>query len=136
MCVYISNNFAFNPRPDLHNNHVEAIWFELLLPKTKPIVVGTCYRPPNDINFFEQFEDTLSRIRSDCELMILGDLNVNFYDSNSSLFKKLTNVLHLFHCKQLIDSPTRVTSTTSTILDHIICNNDEKICQHGNNIKI
>ena len=63
--------------------------------------------------------------------MILGDLNVNCYDTNSSLFKKLTNVLHLFHCKQLINSPSRITCSTSTILDHIICNNDEKNCQYG-----
>ena len=131
VCAFIRNDLAFNARPDLHNTHLEDIWFELLLPKSKPIVVGTCYRPPNDSEFFEHFEDTLSKIRSDCELMILGDLNVNFLNKNSGLFQKLSNVLNLFNCKQLIDTPTRITCSSSTILDHVICNNKEKICQYG-----
>ena len=33
--------------------------------------------------------------------------------------------------KQLIEEPTRVTSSSSTVIDHIICNNEEKISQSG-----
>ena len=132
VCVYVRNDFAFNPRPDLHDDRIEAIWFDLLLPKSKPITIGVCYRPPDeDVNFWNHFESCISHIRSDCEIMILGDINVNFLKQKCSLFKNYKNILDLFNFKQLIKDPTRITDTSSTLIDHIICNNQNKICQSG-----
>ena len=34
---------------------IEGIFFDILLPKTKPISVGIIYRPPNSINFLKCF---------------------------------------------------------------------------------
>ena len=48
-----------------------------------------------DSNFFELLEVTLSKIRSDCELMLLGDLNLNFLRKNLSLFRKLVTEFEL-----------------------------------------
>ena len=88
VCVYIRNDFAFNHRQDLHDNRIETIWFDFLLPKSKPITIGVCYRPLNEnIDFWDHFESCISNIRSDCEIMILGDINVNFFKQNCSLFK-------------------------------------------------
>ena len=39
VCLYIKNNIAFNVRSDLCNVQIESIWAEILLPKSKPIVV-------------------------------------------------------------------------------------------------
>ena len=75
-CIYIRSDIAFNPRSDLQSNDLEAVWTEILLPKTKPIMIGICYRPPKQNQFSAHLEDTLSKIRSDCELMILGDMNI------------------------------------------------------------
>ena len=131
VCAYIREDLAFNPRTDLFNEHVEAIWFEILLPKCKPIVVGTCYRPPKDKDFLEHFESIMSLIRTDCEQIILGDFNICFLHKQSGLFKRYLDVLTFFNCCQLIADPTRITDTSSTLLDHIVCNNTEKICQSG-----
>ena len=46
-------------------------------------------------------------------------------------FKKNSATLNLFNFKQLIKSPTRTTDTVSSIIDHILCNNTEKISQSG-----
>ena len=78
ICLYIKNEIAFNVRLDLCSDQIESIWAEILLPKTKPFVIGACYRPQTDTRFFEVFEDTLSKIRSDLELIILGDFNVDY----------------------------------------------------------
>ena len=51
VCMYINNRFAFNPREDLHRDSMESIWIDILLPKTRPITVETCYRPPKE-SFF------------------------------------------------------------------------------------
>ena len=54
------------------------IFFELLLPNTKPIVVGTIYRPPNQTNFMEILNENLSKVDTNgAETYILGDFNIN-----------------------------------------------------------
>jgi hypothetical protein len=45
-CIYINSQLAFNRRPDLNVPDLEICWIEFLLPKTKPIIVGSCYRTP------------------------------------------------------------------------------------------
>ena len=115
VCLYIKNDIAFNVRLDLCNDQIESIWAEILLPKTKPIVIGACYRPQTDTRFFEVFEDTLSKIRSDLELIILGDFNVDYALKQDHLLSKMKQALQLFDCKQLINSPTRVCRTRASI---------------------
>ena len=41
VCVYIRNGFAFNHRQDLHDDRIEKIWSDILLPKSKPITMKT-----------------------------------------------------------------------------------------------
>ena len=57
----------FRNRNDLNHESLEATWFELLMPKSKPIMIGTVYRPPDKNNFVENFEEVLFKIRSDIE---------------------------------------------------------------------
>ena len=40
VCVFIRNNLAFNPRPDLHSHHLEAMWFELYFQKLNRLSLG------------------------------------------------------------------------------------------------
>ena len=41
ICVYIRNDFAFTSGSDIQTDSDEIIFVEFLLPKTKPITVGT-----------------------------------------------------------------------------------------------
>ena len=89
------------------------------------------YRPPDQTNFLYHFESVLGNIRSDAEMIMLGDFNINFKDKNNGLLKKYAEVLNMFGLKQLINSPTRVTRKSSTIIDHVLCNTSNKICNYG-----
>ena len=131
VCLYIKNEIAFNPRSDLNSDQIETVWVDLLLPKSKPITVGSCYRPPDDNNFLSNLEVIISQVKSDCELILLGDLNIDYLRKTGPLFSKLESMLHIFACKQVINSPTRVTDSCSSLLDHIICNNENRISQSG-----
>ena len=79
------------------------------------------------------------------EWNILGDLNINLYQNGSILgeenknitkgankesskTKKYLEFCKIFHLKQLIKSPTRV---TPPLTDHILTNTNEKITQCG-----
>ncbi|XP_072017060.1 uncharacterized protein [Amphiura filiformis] len=131
VCVYVHNDIAFNNRLDLQSDCLENLWLEILLPKTKPIFFGVFYRPPDDTKFLTYFEDSISKIRSDCEMIIMGDINIDCFKKEVSLFKDYLHILNLFDLRQLITTATRITDTTSTCIDHILTNNPEKMCQSG-----
>ena len=132
--MYIRQDLAYNIRTDLNNVNMEDIWIEILLPKTKPIYVGTCYRAPHNNSLTDCLESTLSKIEPECETIILGDFNfcmLNSNNYNNSLKKNFKDLMNLYNNVQLIDKPTRVTQNSSTLLDHIYTNKKDKISQSG-----
>ena len=54
-----------------------------------------------------------------------------FFQKCSNLFKKYLEVLKMFNLTQLITEATRVTCGSSSLIDHILINSCEKICQSG-----
>ena len=119
VCLYIKkkNNLAFICGLDLYDENVESLWIELLLLRTKPIIIGVCYRPPKDNDFLDRFQRIISLVRSDCEFMVLGDLNTDILANKTySLLRKYLDMLHTFHLKHLISEPTRISSTRSDLV--------------------
>lgn len=66
--------------------------------------------------------NTISMIPPDSELFIAGDLNIDLNSKKSSAYNKLLNLTQSSHLKQLIKVPTRITSSTATVIDHITSN--------------
>ena len=133
VCIYVKNSIAFNLRTDITSTSLESLWISLLLPKMKPITIGACYKPPRlSINdSINDLQSIISNINIDSETYILGDLNINYNDVSSPAVKNYRDVLLLHNFHQLINTPTRVTTTTSTVIDHILCNSKEHVCQSG-----
>lgn len=128
--MYIKSGFAYNYRTDLVNDKSEAIWCDILSPKTKAIVIGCCYRPPMQGDFLDSREECISEISSEMEVLILGDMNICVQKKLGHLYRKYNNIPSMYGMSQIINQ-TRETSTTATILDHIICNSKDKISQSG-----
>ena len=61
----------------------------------------------------------------------LGDFNICFLQTFCSLFKEYFGILNLFSLDQMITVPTRICSTSASILDHFLCNNKKKISKSG-----
>ena len=131
ICMYIREDLAYNPRVDLQNQNLEDLWVEILLPKTKPIIIGTCYKAPNNNNLNECLENTLDIVNPENDIYVLGDFNICLTGDKSNYRKSYTNLLGLHKFKQLIKEPTRVTDTSATCIDHIFVNKSEKVCQAG-----
>ena len=73
VCLYTRTDLAFSLRFDLEQDSLEATWVDILFPKTKPILVGVCYRPPNDYSFYGKLEDVLTNVTvSWRNIIILG----------------------------------------------------------------
>ena len=74
VCVHIRDDLVFSACGDIQTED-KTLWFELLLPKTKSVIIGTVYKPPKQEDFLDNFENILSKLRSDCKTIILGDFN-------------------------------------------------------------
>ena len=132
VCVHIRNDVAYNRRTDLNSDTVEAVWIDILLPKTKPILTGICYRPPKDNNFYINLETILApTVSFQNELLILGDFNINVSKGpECGLTRKLMSFMDTFNMTQIIKDSTRVTGTKS-IIDLIMVSDVDKISQQG-----
>ena len=147
VACYIRSDLCFNSR-NIFSNSYEHIFFDLLIPKMKPISIGIFYRPPNANNFLESFINDLKQIDfKKSEAYFLGDFNINlllndkfvlkenqsvtFRNFNSPFVSKYKELCQTFSLKEIIQEPTRVTSATSSLLDHILTNAGWKISQKG-----
>ena len=115
-------------------------FIESLFVKTKissfNIVVGCIHRPPGEV--FDQFmvsiSDVLMKLKkyNNHNIVIGGDFNINLIN-NESCFKKQLYLETMFAngYMPLILRSTRVSHQSATLIDHIWCNNIDKIGQNG-----
>ena len=68
---------------------MENIFLEILLPNTKPIVGGIIYQPSSQSKLLEIINTHFRKLdKSNNEIYILGDFNINLYLNNSYIFLK------------------------------------------------
>lgn len=123
VAIYVRDNIITLRRTDLESIAMENLWIEVNIPKSKSILIGTYYRPPNQsLDFMESFKENMERaVCENKELLITGDFNCDMATTRpSSEAKKLKRLLRSFQLTQLIDRPTRVTDSSSTLLDLVV----------------
>ena len=136
VCIFICSSINYKIRSDLIPPTLEAFCLEINKLQSKPFIVSTIYRPPNaPAEFFYCFETLIKQIDDENkEMFILGDLNCNLLQERA-LFNvpasKLSSIYELYQLSQLINEPTRVTLTTSSLIDHVVTNTPEKISHSG-----
>ena len=128
---YVRNDISFKHNSDLNDNDIEALWVEINLPKTKPILVGTVYRPPSAC---VDYVDRLDSIFQECnslydDVYILGDFNLDTCKRPNS--KKVNNLAQNSHMNQLICDYTRITNVSQTIIDLIFVSRPELVVSSG-----
>ncbi|XP_052224879.1 uncharacterized protein LOC127840502 [Dreissena polymorpha] len=134
VCIFIRKDLSYNSRDDLKREDLEAIFIELFLPKTKPILCGCLYRPPTQQNFYTILDELCSSDTHflEHETILLGDFNTDVSCRKSyPLLQCFKSFVDMFHFKQLICNPTRFGNTSSTIIDLILTSDKDKISQSG-----
>ena len=112
---------------DLYIPNCEDMWIQLDLGNNKKCIVGVIYRHPKQklSEFCKSFESTIEKLNSR-KLMhyIGGDFNADLLKSNSDInIKDFMNLSYSLGYIPLITHPTRITTTSSTLLDHVYTNN-------------
>ena len=67
----------------------------------------------------------------DKEMYLLGDLNCNLLDKTNQFAQKLLSIMETFQLSQQIEKPTRITSSSSSLLDVCITTSPEKVSNSG-----
>ena len=125
--VYVRNGINAKRRIDLETKNIACIWLEITVGKSKPFLIGNMYRPPDSkVEFIDRFENFIDNVSGEGkEIILLGDLNKNLQNEHKDIeWENFTTSLGF---SQLICDPTRVTETSSTLIDHIYTNFDENI---------
>jgi hypothetical protein len=129
--LYINDSLSFDLRTDLHiaPELAENIFIEI--DKTsvscdKNIIVGLIYKPPN--KNIDDFNNELSVVlqklsRENKIVYLLGDYNIDLLKVD--LHKPSSNFLDIlfsYNLLPLINKPTRITASSATLIDNILCN--------------
>ena len=90
-------------------------------------VIACIYRSPNgDFRvFLKNLEFVIQKIQSNKKkkLLLCGDWNINFLIDNIRL-QELKNLLESYDLINMVRCPTRITSSTESLIDVIITNRD------------
>lgn len=139
--ILIKDNITFKilKNVSLSLTDIETLFIKIdksLTNLNKPVIVGCCYRPPqgNPENFNIKICEILENLNvTDNYIYLHGDFNFNLFNINSSPSVNIFyNNLQSYCLYPLIDKPTRVTATSSTLIDNIFTNNIS--CEHRSNI--
>ena len=95
-------------------------------PNTHKIMVCTIYRPPSgDVSTgMRELTDSIDvkQEKFDAELVIMGDMNVNYRDRHNNAFNVLKEFERVYNLTQLIQDYTRITSKAKSTIDLIWTN--------------
>ena len=128
VAMYFKNNVPFVERKDLIIPNLEAVWAEVKL-SNKKVLIGTFYLHPR-FSDWQLVEYAIEQAAQICpELILLGDFNENLYDTTKC--KNVQNLMNSFGLNQIIDSPTRITQYTSTLIDLILVANSLRCTDKG-----
>ena len=129
--LFVKQNLHFTILEELNCNNdvIECIFIEIskdALSIDHDLIIGNIYRPPNtDINnFIEILSNILEEIDSNVKLCyLMGDYNINLlnHDSHAQTSEFLDS-LYSYSYFPLITKPTRVSSSSATLIDNIFCN--------------
>ena len=130
--IYINENMSFLKRDDLTifiPHVIESLFVEVKINSKKSIIVGVIYRPNTQPHAdMDLFADTLSEITSKIsnenkKSNIMGDFNIDLlkfqtHGKTSDFIESTISKGYL----PLITKPTRVTTYSATLIDHIYSN--------------
>ena len=131
------------------SENIENIVLDILLPKSRPTTVGIIYRPSNQVDSVDHFNNALGKLTFQSnEIYLLGDFNINLFFEGHYVLKKYCKRLKeaqlkhrllrpyvenflAFGLNQLIEKPTKSTLHSVSLTDHFLTNSKEKVRDYG-----
>ena len=127
--VYVRDSFSCRRQHNLEIRGQESVWVEILV-KSKKILIGGYYRPPNSNNeYFNLISESVDRAHNIniADIIITGDFNINMNSNNN----KMAELIKQYNLKQLINEHTHFTKNSASLIDLILLRNKSNILTTG-----
>ena len=141
IAFYIRDTFKYIVRKDAPVSSLELICAKITPPKSSPFCILSWYRPHSSlIDTFNSLELVLRFFESEGkEIILLGDTNCDLLNGPKvssehpvpSHVKRIYDIYQSYRLEQIINEPTRETTETSTLLDHVVVSNINNIVESG-----
>ena len=158
VAIYIRNCISYKLRPDLDHANLESITIEIFKPKAKSFLINTWYRPPGtsptsypgsgshygdpgyevgtSLDLFSDYKECIRKMDyENKEVITIGDFNCDWNNlaerTISPQTKRIVDLAQTFQYEQLIKESTRITETSSTLIDLAFSNKPELIIDSG-----
>ena len=122
--AYIRNVLNYT-RLDYNVTHTESLWLTINQNCLDKIVIGIIYRKPNtDV---DQFQSSLLGVLEEVNvgktsIVLIGDFNIDVSQTIDQKIYDYLSMIESIGMQQVISSPTRVTNSTSSVIDHVYTN--------------
>ena len=126
VCLYVKETLRVSLDERYSHDALELLCIRCTPQRGSEILIGCIYRPPGQsVDYWDSLAAAVDC--ADCEeLYLLGDLNVNFLDKQSSTYKALYHTILLpLNLSNLVNAPTRITRQTQTSIDCILTNSED-----------
>ena len=127
LCIYTKKCLDIKERPDLElsNFDIEAQFLEIVMKKSKNILIGNLYRPPRGkVGVFNtKLSNYMKVVANNKFLYLCGDMNLNIFNAETdpkvrAYIQKIKQNFFM----PAITKATRVTIRKSTCIDNILFN--------------
>ena len=120
VAVYVSNSLAVKRHHNLETPTLEALWLEIRS-NNNIFLLCVCYRPPDvPVSFWDDLQTQVDLSKQiHMNFILTGDLNADPSSTNGPHLSRFADNNHL---DILVHEPTRITETSSTILDQFLSN--------------
>ena len=126
--IYVAEHIDYSRHKEIESSDIESVWIEVHIKNSKSFLICSVYRPPSSsIEWCESFSKEIEKaLMLNDEIYIMGDIN---YDCKDGIYSNATwkNTVELHDLQQVIQSPTRITAHSETIIDHLYVSNTDKL---------
>ena len=121
IAVYAKNNVdtcVITVKPHPKPCKCENLWLKITFGAKRTMILGAIYRSHLNCSFIEHIKldmELLTCLKH--PILLIGDFNYNLM-KESSVVAEYRKTMESYLLEQQIHKPTRVTETTSTLIDH------------------
>ena len=133
VCAYVSRNYRTEYLSDISlimASGFHQLWLRIHVRNMKSFIVCTTYGPPDtSLSCFDSdlTENFIYASSFNVPIYLLGDLNCGLENSSDPGAKALVNFCRSYNLSILINTPTRVTETSKSILDVILASDTRQV---------
>lgn len=129
LAIYVKNIYNSLKINNLPLNLTEQLWIKIYQ-RNSEIAIGVVYRPPRQPQniFLHEFDECIGNIFTMFDSIVCcGDFNIDMLKPHCATYEHFSNVLESYGLSQVVEKPTRISHTTSSLLDLFLCSDSIKI---------